>query len=367
MDEKKYLYWLCSIEGIGAVTIRRIREFAGSFGQAYYIEEKKWRESGIFKEPVLQQMIEGKKNLSRSEEEYHSLKDSGIQFISAWEPAYPARLKEIYDYPAGIFVKGSLPDESMPSLAIVGARHCSDYGKDVAEEFAKTLSEAGIQIISGMAYGIDGAGHRGALKTGKGTFAVLGCGLNICYPREHYRLYREIPAKGGLISEYLPSIPPKAAHFPMRNRIISGLSQAVLVIEAAEKSGSLITAELALEQGREVFAIPGRITDVLSQGCNRLIQSGAGAVNGPEDILDYFHLEGEKLLRLREKSGKGLAKTEKMVYSCLDLQPKSLEMVVAESGASVGECMIALYELEKMGYITRAFGQYYEKKLQVRG
>lgn len=367
MNEKEYLYWLFSVEGAGAVTIRKMREYAGGLEQAYYIEEKEWEHSGILKGKLLKKIMEAKTLFQQKSEEYHSLKERGIQFISSWEEEYPKKLRELYDYPAGIFVKGCLPSEGAPSLAVIGARHCSSYGRRVAGEFSRVLAEAGIQIVSGMAYGIDGEGHRGALKAGKGTFAVLGCGVDVCYPREHYSLYTEIPEKGGLISEYLPSASPAAFHFPMRNRIISGLSDGVFIVEAAEKSGSLITAELALEQGREVFAVPGRISDALSQGTNRLIQSGAQVVNTPEDILDYFHLKCGKMLRLDEKNGKGLAKTEKMVYSCLDLQPKSLETVVAESGIPVGECMMALYELEKQGFITRAFGQYYEKKLQVRG
>lgn len=367
MNEKEYLYWLCSIDGVGAVTIRKIAETFGSLENAYNIEEKEWNAAGIVRRPLLRKIMDRKNHLQQMREEYHSLRDRGIQFISAWEKGYPKKLKEIYDYPAALFVKGAIPNDDMPSVAVIGARNCSDYGRAIAHEFAEALAESGVQIISGMAYGIDGAGHRGALKAGKGTYAVLGCGIDICYPREHYELYTEIPKNGGLISEYMPRLAPTASHFPMRNRIISGLSDAVLVVEAAEKSGSLITAELALEQGREVFAVPGRITDELSAGCNRLIQNGAGVVNDPGDILDYLQIQHNKMLRVHEKNGKGLAKTEKMVYSCLDLQPKSLEAVVAESGISVGECMRALYELEKKGYVTQAFGQYYEKKLQVRG
>lgn len=365
--EKEYLYWLSSIEGIGAVTIRRMKEAAGSLERIYYMEEKEAAALGILKRGIWEKITESKNEFSRIREEYHSLAERGIQFISACENAYPKRLREIYDYPAGLFVKGRLPADSSPSAAVIGARNCSEYGRQMAEEFAFALAEEGVQIISGLARGIDGAGHRGALRAKKGTYAVLGCGVEICYPGEHRAIYQEIPGEGGLISEYLPYTAPKAKHFPMRNRIISGLSDVVLVVEAREKSGSLITAELALEQGREVFAVPGRITDERSAGCNRLIQCGAGMANTPNDLLEYFDIKCGKMLSLHEKNGKGLAKTEKMVYSCLDLQPKSLETVVAESGISVGECMKALYELENRGYVTQAFGQYYEKKLQVRG
>ena len=367
MSEKEYLYWMTGVEGIGAVTIKKMKEYAKTLEQAFFIEKKEWEEAGILAGKILERFQKEKKDLKQRAEEYHRLKEKGIDFISLWDKEYPEKLKEIYDSPAGLFVKGKLPENDRPALAVVGARHCTSYGRMAAKEFSAALAAEGIQIISGLAYGIDGEGHRGAQKAGGKTFAVLGCGVDICYPREHYCLYQEIAEKGGLISEYLPSSPPLARNFPMRNRIISGLADAVLVVEAAARSGSLITAELALDQGRDVFAVPGRISDPLSAGTNELIKSGAGCVTAPEDVLDHFHIISEKMLRLDEKNGKGLAKTEKMVYSCLDLQPKSLEEVVAASRLSVGECMTALYGLEKKGYVTRAFGQYYEKKLQVRG
>lgn len=225
------------------------------------------------------------------------------------------------------------------------------------------LSKRGIGIVSGLAAGIDGAGHRGALKVNGDTYAVLGSGINICYPRENYRLYQEIAEKGGIITEYMMSEAPKPQNFPMRNRIISGLSDVILVIEARERSGSLITANLGLEQGKEIFALPGRVSDPLSKGCNRLIKEGAGILLGPEEVLEYFEIRAEKILRVDENNKNGLAKKEKMVYSCLDLQPKNLEEVVILSGLSVSECMNALLSLELKGIVEQTSHQYYGMKL----
>lgn len=218
-------------------------------------------------------------------------------------------------------------------------------------------------MVSGLARGTDSAAHRGALQAGGRTAAVLGSGVEVCYPRENQALYREIGEKGCLISEFGPWDSPLAGNFPMRNRIISGMSDAVVVVEAREKSGSLITAALALDQGREVLAVPGRRTDPLSAGCNRLIKSGAQLTDTPGDVLELLRIQSGKLGGLQEKNGKGLAKKEKMVYSCLDLQPKFLDEIAGQSGLPVGECMGILLELEWKGYVVRTANQYYGKKL----
>lgn len=245
------------------------------------------------------------------EEEYYRLAEKGIRFITHLDPDYPSRLLSMYDFPAALYVKGDLPKEDEPAAAIIGARECSAYGRQTAEHMAKELAEAGVTIISGLARGIDGAGHKGALDGGGKTFAVLGCGVNICYPRSNYSLYTQIGEQGGLISEYPPDTPPLARNFPMRNRIISGLSDAVLVIEARKKSGSLITAQTGLDQGKDIYAVPGRITDSLSEGCNQLIASGAFVLLSAENLLENMGISYKKKDRAGGKIEKGLAKREK--------------------------------------------------------
>ena len=229
---------------------------------------------------------------------------------------YPARLKELPGMPKQLYYIGSFPDDAKPTAAIVGARLCSPYGRIQAFNYGKFLSEHGVQVISGMAAGIDAEGHKGALEGGTPTFAVLGNGVDICYPSSSRGIYRRIPEKnGGIISEYEPGTKGRAYYFPARNRIISGLADLVLVVEAKEKSGSLITAACALEQGKMVYAIPGAVNDALSRGCHKLIYDGAGIAYSPEILLDEWGLSVKKKTNLSEKSKLGLATDLDLVYS----------------------------------------------------
>lgn len=370
--ERKYLYWLCRIPELGTVSIRRLWEAAGSFEeifhQAVYNMEEIAAQARL-RNGQKKSLERARKEYEQSEEEYAMLSGRKIQFVTLFDADYPEKLKQICDPPMGIFVRGRLPEQNQPSIAVVGARGCSGYGEQIAEEFSRILASEHVQIISGLALGIDGAAHRGALKAlredehaGR-TFGVLGCGVNICYPSSNYQLYEALVEEGGIISEFFPDVKPLARNFPMRNRIISGLADGVLVVEAKERSGSLITAELALDQGREVFAVPGRITDCLSEGCNRLISQGAYLTMSPGEILEQLGVKYRKELIIHEKNVNGLAKKEKMLYSCLDFRPKHLDEILKESGMHVGECMGILMELELGGYVQRSANQYYAKKL----
>lgn len=265
---------------------------------------------------------------------------------------YPERFRCMKDLPEALYGIGALPTDHQPSLAIVGARICSPYGKNIAYEFARVLSGKGIQIISGMALGIDGAAHQGALDGGGNTYAVLGCGVDVCYPAQNRRLYQQIPQRGGILSEYPCSSQPKAWHFPRRNRLISAMADGVLVVEARQKSGSLITADCALEQGKTVMAVPGRAGDPLSEGCHRLIAQGAAIVWNPERILEEMGWENAAPEKNRKKefeekfAGFGLASTDDLVYSCLGLYPKTLEEIQEETGLPRGILLSSLLHLE---------------------
>ena len=217
----------------------------------------------------------------RIEEE---LAQAGISFVSALEEGFPDKLREIPDPPFGIYYKGKMPGEKEPAAAIIGARLASGYGREQARRFGRQIGACGIAVISGMARGIDGIAQKAALDAGGKSYAVLGCGVDICYPEENRELYERLQQQGGILSEYPPGMQPIAKLFPPRNRIISGLSDLVLVIEARKRSGTLITVDMALEQGREVYALPGRVSDALSDGCNRLIRQGAGPATCPQDI-----------------------------------------------------------------------------------
>jgi len=362
--ERRYLYWLCCADSVGAVSQRKLYEYFHSFEAIYNIEEKELAGSGILKAKQIESLFRWKKQADSCMKAYEALERKGIRLISPVDEEYPGRLKEIYDYPMGLFVRGSLPEGRYPSVAIVGARGCSRYGEQLAEEFARVLAESQVQVISGLALGIDGAAHRGALRAESGmTYGVLGCGVNICYPSSNYALYEAMIRRGGVLSELPPGTNPASRYFPMRNRIISGLSDAILIVEAKEHSGSLITAELGLEQGREIFAVPGRVTDHLSTGCNHLIAQGAHLANSPDDILECLGIKYQKSLIICEKNVKRLAKREKIVYSCLDFKPRHMDQIVAASGFPVTECMGILLELELNGFVYRSANHYYGKKL----
>ena len=272
----------------------------------------------------------------------------GIQYIQQNHAAYPQKLLCYKGMPKGLYVLGKLPDKTRKSVAIVGARRSSAYGNQIAKSFAKELAGAGVQIISGMAWGIDGKAHEGALEGGGDTYAVLGCGVDICYPSGHRKIYEAMIQRGGILSEQPPGMPPMAGHFPARNRIISGLSDLVLVVEAKERSGSLITADLALEQGKDVFAVPGRIGDEMSKGCLNLIKQGAGLADSPLVLLEALGIKRNKT----KKSVKiVLEKNEDIVYSWIRLQPVSLEELVKKTGFGSREVLFALVGLELKGCI----------------
>ena len=287
-----------------------------------------------------------------------------IKTVSCEEPGFPDKLKNYSGMPKILYYLGRLPDPSLPSAAVVGARMCSPYGRCQAFRYAKTLGEHQIQVISGLARGIDSEGHKGALETGTPTFAVLGCGIDVCYPASNKWLYRKILEKGGgIISEYPPGTPPKAWAFPARNRLISALSDAVLIVEAKEKSGSLITASFALEQGKSVYAIPGAVTDELSKGCNKLIFDGAGIAYCPEILLLEWGISGQKEEKSCEKEKLGLAQDLDLVYSCLDLRPKNLDDLVEKTGYSSAKVSDSLVRLELMGLARECGRQHYVRQI----
>ena len=287
-----------------------------------------------------------------------------IRLITLESGEYPNRLRVIPGRPPGLFVRGRLPGDDRPAAAIVGSRSCSFYGSAMAERLGRALAGAGVQVISGLARGIDSAGHRGALERDGGegaTFAVLGCGPDVVYPPEHGGLYRAVEEDGGIISEYPPGVRPFPANFPARNRLISGLSDCVAVVEAGRRSGSLITASFALEQGKEIFAVPGRAGDYLSAGTNSLLKDGAQVLTEPEDLLQFWGIHGKKL-RIYEKNQILLDKNQEKVYSCVDSEPKSVEQIRAESGLSGSVLAECLLDLEMEGLIIQPSDHYYAAK-----
>lgn len=296
--EQPYVYWLMCAPIGDAVKSRLLLQF-GRPGAVFEASEKVLLDSTLSigkKEKWIAYIKDrNEKNIKR---EYEGLQTKGILFYPEYHPLFPAKLLSIPARPFGIFVKGKLPDIRQRSLAIVGARDCSEYGQYVAKHFAEKMAQNGVAVISGLARGIDGIAQRAAMEAGGESFGVLGCGADICYPKSNEKLYCMCMEHGGILSTYLPGTPPTPNLFPPRNRIISGLSDGILIIEAREKSGTIITADLALEQGKDVFVIPGRVTDRLSDGCNSLIRQGASLIQSPEQLLEELHIGYGKMSAL---------------------------------------------------------------------
>lgn len=354
-----YWEWLCSIPGI----YRRHREI---LLRCFSTPEGVWR-AGTVEWSYLKEhgcdwadCVEAYQKRSTPQETAYKNRQLGIQFISCEQAAYPEPLRSIQDFPYGIFYKGRLPQKEKKQIAVVGARVCTHYGKHLAEQLGEQIALAGGEVISGAAYGIDGAAQWAALDAGGASFAVVGGGVDCRYPRANDRLYERLEAEGGVLSEFPPGTRPLRHHFPMRNRIISGLSEIIAVIEAKHGSGSLITADYALEQGRMVLAVPGRLDDELSRGCNELIAQGAGVILSAESFAEQIFPDFR-----RQKKNKvadiALAPSEKLVYSSLDLHSKSLWELEECTSLSLADLSGSLLALEKKGLVREMERNYYVK------
>jgi DNA processing protein len=285
------------------------------------------------------------------------LADRALRWVARTDSDFPGRLRSIHDPPVGIFVRGTAALDLLdaPCVAVVGARACSQYGTEVGLRLGRELARAGVVVVSGLARGIDGAAHRGALETGR-TVAVLGCGVDRDYPRAHAALAAEIAAKGLIVSEYAPGVEPAPWRFPARNRLVAGLADATVVVEARARSGALITADLALEEGREVLAVPGEITSHLSAGTNELLRLGATPVTSPADILAVLGIEPAS-------APAGVAPDElpprlREVLAIVADAPTTFDELLRRTGRDAGELSAALVELELLSLVTEAAGVY---------
>ncbi len=284
---------------------------------------------------------------------------SGLRWLGRDERGFPARLRQIHDPPPGLFVRaaGDVELDPVATVAIVGARACSSYGNAVATALAREVAAAGVVVVSGLARGIDGAAHRGALETGT-TIAVLGCGVDRDYPRAHAALAAEVAQRGAIVSEYPPGVEPAPWRFPARNRIIAGLADATVVVEARERSGALITADLALEEGRDVLAVPGEITSQLSRGTNHLLRLGAVPVTCPADVLAVLGVSAPR--REPAAPAEPLAGRLELVRAVVADAPAAADEIVRRTGLEAGVVAAALAELELIGVVLQADGLYRE-------
>lgn len=354
-------FWINNLPGIGRKSISGLLDMFGTPEEIYSASDKVIDSIDFLSER--QKAVLKGRDIDNYLSELYTYNEKCIQFIHYDDARYPESLKNIPDRPYCLYVKCN--DDTAynmfnnPCVAVIGSRNCSEYGYATAYNMAKELASYGVTVISGMAKGIDGAAHRGAVAFDGVTCAVLGCGVDVCYPKSNIELYMDIQSKGIIMSEYPPGTGPLAGFFPERNRIISGLSDIVVVVEAGSKSGSLITIDMALEQGKDVYAVPGRLTDEGSAGCNRLIKNGAGIYTGVFDILSelgYDTVAGSVSLISNNNT---LATEEKIVYARLGLEPKHVDSIVEETDLPTILVLQILMKLELRHLIRQTAANYY--------
>ena len=352
-EELRQVVALSLAEDMGPVTFKRLLETFGDLPSIFRSAKER-----AVKDPSL---------FDKADEEIKKAHDNGAEIITQLDPRYPEALKAIYDPPILLYVKGRLPSEQSPKVAVVGSRLASLYGRRTAETISKGLAAAGAVVVSGMAVGIDSAAHEGALSVDGVTIAVLGSGLSKIYPEQNIKMAELIVKKGAVISEYPMDMLPLPGNFPIRNRIISGLSQAVLVVEARQKSGALITANLALEQGRDVFAVPGNVDSARSEGTNSLLKEGAKIAMSAQDVLEELNVgiwpptsePGDG--RLRSYQNIDLSEAESKILSLFEREPVHVDAVVEDSGMSTKDAISALSFLEVKGILKQLPGKHYVK------
>ena len=350
MNERKYWLGFSLVPGIGPKRLLLLAQAFGDLHSAWAASEAHLRAAGLDSESTT--------NLLRTrtqvdlDGEMAKVERAGAALLTPEDANYPSLLKNLPDPPLALYLRGTILPQDDLALAMVGTRKATGYGRDAAAFFARQLAQQGVTIVSGLAHGIDSAAHRSALEAGGRTIAVLGCGIDRVYPPDHAELARQITQQGALISEFPVGSKPEARHFPRRNRIISGLSLGVLVVEAPEKSGAMITADLAAEQGRDVFAVPGTIFNAASTGTNRLIQDGAKLVMTVEDILDELNIAQRKVeARTLTRQIAPTGKEEPALLRFLSAQPLPVDELVRQSGLSTAEVLSTLTVLELQGYI----------------
>ena len=375
MLEDNYIMWLSRIGGLSTKKKWDILEHFKTAKDFFYADVSEIR---LFcnKHKININSILDIKSDGIIEQYINELYRYNIKFISQNNSNYPQLLKNIDNAPLGFYMIGNMPDDKENKVAVIGARKCTQYGAMNAYKFSKELGENKVVVVSGMAMGIDSMAHKGALDGGGKTIAVVGCGLDLVYPASNIGLREDIINNGCVISEYPVNTPPYASNFPARNRIISGLSDAVLVIESAKRSGTLITVGQALEQGRDIFAIPGNINSVMSEGTNNLIKECAFPATNVDDILSNLgiiyrydfnnNIEDENLEKNNENTEKSeniLAPDEKIVYACIKESPITIDEIILNAKIDIKTAQYVLTMLELKGLIQKLAGQRYIKAL----
>ncbi len=368
LNDLKYWVWLSSLPGIGSRRSYNLLQHFKSPKNIWNCSINDLRGLDFLSINNASKLLDSKYK-DKVEIHLDNIVKNDIKIVTINDSYYPDYLKNIYDPPVVLYMKGTL-QKNEKIVAVVGSRKATLYGLDIAEKISYELTKCGITVISGMARGVDSKAHRGALGAKGRTIAILGCGLDIVYPYENKSLRDEIVKNGAIISEYVPGIPPISRNFPARNRIISGMSLGVVVIEAGEKSGSLITANFALEQGREVFAVPGSVMSLNSKGTNKLIKDGAKIVTEIDDILeeikifkdvDLFNKKNE-IVDMKNSKLKDLPREERIIAECLILKELHIDNLAAKTGLTIQEVNSLLIMMELDGIIEQMPGKIYKLK-----
>ncbi len=371
MKEIEYWIWISSLDGMGAVKAMGLLKMYKHPRIIYEMSENELKQTRLLTQKNIQEILD-KQNREKTSQIYKSMIKHNIKMVNIFDDKYPSNLKQIYDPPIALYYNGKFEINDF-AMAIVGSRRTTNYGAFSAKKLSYELAMRKVQIVSGLARGIDRIAHEGCLDAGGQTIAVLGCGLDTIYPPENKGLFEAIIKSDGLVlSEYPPGMPPLQHNFPARNRIISGLCSGVLVVEAARRSGSLITACYALEQGREVFAIPGNIDCVYSKGTNRLIKDGAKMVTCAEDILEEFgYRELDIDIELNNDYSKKNNKTDFSIFKGLSTQEiriakiisngiHHIDEIIERSNIPTKEVNSILFMLEMKGIITQQPGKIFD-------
>ncbi len=344
---------LCNISGIGILSVEALLNYAGDIDGIFKMSPKElenvvdFRAKGFMEE-----------NIDETKRRYDRCVKDNIHFVHLEHKDYPKRFNLLYDKPVGFYYYGTLPDDKL-SIAIIGARQAGNYGLEMARYFGRELAKNGVNVISGLAFGADSMGHKGALEGGGYTLGILGCGINICYPKENYDIFMQMKEKGGIISESGLDVKPSARLFPHRNRLIAALADGILVTEARDKSGTLITVDQGLELGKDIFAIPGRNGDPLSSGCNKLIQNGAKLTASVDDILDEYRQLDKDPDDIVLHKNVDLTDDERFIYNMLSLEETFIEDILDKSHMPAGNVISILMNLCAKNLVKQNEHNYY--------
>lgn len=366
-ENLKYLFYLTKIKNLGNVRIKNILTRCKEARDCFQLSKHELKRIEGIDEKTSYEIIKSKKFFGEYEQEFNKIirdaEEKKIQIVNITDEEYPSNLKKIFDAPVLLYIKGKLQKEDKYSLSVVGTRFPTEYGRNVCERLVKDISRLGIPIVSGMARGIDSMSHRVALENNNLTYAVLGCGADVVYPKENKKLYEQIIENGAVVSEFEIGAGPDKVNFPRRNRIISGISVGTLIVETGLKGGSLITGEFALDQNKEVFAIPGYIYSKKSEGSNELIKNGqAKLVTNVDDILNELSYKLKPILKKseaeqEEKQIQELNIFEKKIYEVIGIEPIHIDKISDITEMSISDCLVNLLSLEFKGIIKQIPGK----------